>query len=42
MKVLLENISFAVCGFFLVIYLCIVLAVCKLLGVDLEEDFDEY
>lgn len=39
MKTLFEDISFAVCGFFFVIYLCIVLAICKLLGVDLEEDF---
>lgn len=39
MKAILEEIWFWIVGFFLVLYLCLVLAICKLLGVDLEEDF---
>jgi len=41
MKTILEDISFAVGGFFLVLYVCLVLLICKLLGVDLEDDFYE-
>ena len=39
MKTVLEEIASAICGFFFVIYVCLLLAFCKLTGLNLEDDF---